>query len=143
LSGSGGARLSALLGYARDASRCRRRALLELLGHVPGDDAPGGDAPGGECCDVCSGLSGSLPREEPGVLDFFRRNARRHSVREAAAVLSRAPGFFWSPDESGRVIRHLLGEGKLARSGPLFGKALVLADGRRGRRKGGAIDGSP
>ena len=118
------ARLSALLSYARDATRCRRQALLELL-----DCGAGGFEPRDSCCDVCDARASPGLREEASLIDFFRRNKRRYATGEAARALSRAEGPSWSEDEARQAINHLVGVGRLARSGNFFWKgALSVAD---------------
>ncbi|MCL2190369.1 MAG: RecQ family ATP-dependent DNA helicase [Treponema sp.] len=115
-----------LLGYARDTARCRRRALLEMLGY-----GANGESPAGTCCDVCEKLASPVLREEASVLDFFRRNGRRYTAGEAARVLSRTENFFWSEGEARQVINHLLGSGGLVRSGNVFWKSRVSVSRRR------------
>ncbi|MDR1910046.1 MAG: RecQ family ATP-dependent DNA helicase, partial [Spirochaetaceae bacterium] len=56
-------RLGALLDYARNAGRCRREALLELLNYE-GE----GESPESGCCDVCDGTALDAAREEEALL---------------------------------------------------------------------------
>ncbi|MDR3276364.1 MAG: RecQ family ATP-dependent DNA helicase [Treponema sp.] len=102
-------RFERLLAYAQDTGRCRREALLRLL-----DYDSSGDCPGTACCDVCEGASRPQVREEASLLDFFRRNRRRYSLKEAVSVLApphNAPG--WTPEEARTALRYLITSGRL------------------------------
>jgi len=114
------ARLSGLLDYARDTTRCRRRTLLRMLNQDTDDESPGKS-----CCDVCESQASPDLREEASVLDFFRRNRRCYTTNEAARALARMRGFFWSEDEAKRVIAHLLHSGGLVMSRIPFWKGAL------------------
>jgi ATP-dependent DNA helicase RecQ len=101
-------RLAALLDYARDAGRCRRAALLAMLDYQGSADSP--EEP---CCDVCEGQAAATLREEPSLLDFFRRNKRVYTRDEAVRVLARAENIRWSEEDAGEAIKLLIGSGKL------------------------------
>ncbi|MCL1836945.1 MAG: RecQ family ATP-dependent DNA helicase [Treponema sp.] len=117
------ARLEGLLAYARDSGRCRRQALLQMLNY----DA-NGESPPTMCCDVCEGRAASgnyALREQASVQDFFRRNKRRYTINEAAAVLTRAGMANWSEDEAKLVIGHLIKTGGLKKASSIFWKGKV------------------
>jgi ATP-dependent DNA helicase RecQ len=109
-------RLRKLLDYARDVSRCRREALLGLLDYRAADNP---ESPAEGCCDVCSGTSSSQFREERSLADFFRRNRRCYTIKEAARVLSaartapdrHAPS--WSEEEAACALQSLVRLGKI------------------------------
>jgi ATP-dependent DNA helicase RecQ len=103
-------RLAMLLNYAKDTSRCRRHALLEML-----DFNANGEVPEKNCCDVCEHEAGTELRETPSVLEFFRKNKRRFTQDKAASVLTAGESVRWSQEEANMVINHLLKEGKLKR----------------------------
>jgi len=115
-------RLSILLDYARDTSKCRRHSLLALLNY----DSDG-EVPEKICCDVCEKqANGKLPsfgrlpsfgwlREEISVLNFFRKNKRRFTQDQAAAVLAESKTIRWSQEEASLVIGYLLKTNKLRR----------------------------
>jgi ATP-dependent DNA helicase RecQ len=124
-----------LLDYARDVSRCRRRALLDLLEYRSSDPAP--ESPPERCCDVCSGTASDKYREERSLADFFRRNRRCYTVKEAARVLGALPvpgpwnaggGCFWSEKDAETALRSLAALGKLRAAGrfPWKGKISAL-----------------
>jgi ATP-dependent DNA helicase RecQ len=108
-------RLSALFAYARSSARCRRQALLELLNYTGA-----GESPQGDCCDVCAGESRAKLREEPPLLDFFRKNRRRYTPAEAAAVLSRLI-LSWSAEDAAQAIDQFLRDKRL-KKGSFFWK---------------------
>jgi len=114
------ARLSRLLDYARDATRCRRQALLKMLNYDANSESPET-----QCCDVCEKQASPDLREETSVLDFFRRNKRCYTINEATRVLAQAENFFWSEGEAKQVINHLIYSGGLARSKNVFWKGTV------------------
>jgi ATP-dependent DNA helicase RecQ len=131
------ARISALFAYARSPARCRRQALLELLNYTGAGESPRDccgayvaavpDCYGayvatvpGDCCDVCAGESRATLREEPPLLDFFRKNRRRYTPVEAASVLSRLI-LSWSEEDAGQAINQLLRDKRL-KKGALFWK---------------------
>ncbi|MDR2111269.1 MAG: RecQ family ATP-dependent DNA helicase [Spirochaetaceae bacterium] len=109
-SGADRERLARLIAYARNIRLCRRGALLELLNY----EEQGG-RPESECCDVCGGTAREIPREEPGLMEFFRKNRRVYTIAQAAAVLSRAEALGWSEADAKRAIDHLIGNNKLRR----------------------------
>ena len=116
-------RLSVLLNYTRNITSCRRQALLEML-NFDGNGA----SPESHCCDVCEkNASGNL-REENSVLNFFHRNKRRYTAKEASAVLTQADNFYWSGNETMQIINHLIEAGSLKKTKNIFWKeAIALA----------------
>ena len=104
-------RVSRLLAYARDTGRCRREALLELLDYEGEKDSPGS-----LCCDVCEQAARPILREESSLEDFFRRNKRSYTAREAARVLARAENIRWTEEDAGEAINYLIRTGKLKKS---------------------------
>jgi ATP-dependent DNA helicase RecQ len=119
-SGAERKRLAALLYYARDTSRCRRKALLELL-HYEGDN----DNPESSCCDVCEKQAGADLREEASLRDFFRRNKRAYTLDEAVRVLARAENVRWSAEDAERSVIHLIKTGKLKKLNSFFWKNKI------------------
>jgi ATP-dependent DNA helicase RecQ len=101
--GAGRKRLEELLDYARNTGVCRRKALLGLLNYE-GE----GDSPETDCCDVCEGTARNVPREEPSLRAFFRRNRRCYTLGEAVQVLSRAEEIDWTEDDARTAVRELL-----------------------------------
>jgi ATP-dependent DNA helicase RecQ len=115
-------RLAGLLSYARDISGCRREALLRLLNY----EGPG-DSPETACCDVCEGAARARTREEPALLDFFRRNRRRYTLAEAVRILSASGHVNWSDEEAERAVKLLLRDNKLRLlKNPLWKGKLTL-----------------
>ncbi|MDR2185681.1 MAG: RecQ family ATP-dependent DNA helicase [Treponema sp.] len=96
-------RMEQILSYARNTGRCRRETLLALL-----DYEGSGGSPGGDCCDVCSGTAGETLREEASLTDFFRRNRRIYTLKEAAAVLARTGTVGWTEDEARLAVLELI-----------------------------------
>jgi ATP-dependent DNA helicase RecQ len=104
-------RLSALLGYARDGSRCRRAALLALLDYEGETESPED-----HCCDVCDGnlqpaaekKTKTGLREKAALLDFFRRNRRACTLAEAAAILAEAKTLRWSEGDAQTAVKELI-----------------------------------
>ena len=131
-------RMSGLLDYARDTARCRRQALLEMLGY-----RADGESPETPCCDVCEKQAGPDLREAASVLDFFRRNRRCYTVNEAARVLALAKGFLWSEDEARQVINHMIYSGALSRSNNVFWKGAVSIGKGSGAGSRGSPDSEP
>jgi len=120
-------RLSALLDYARDITRCRRQALLKMLDY---DAAGSGESPETQCCDVCEREASAALREESGVLDFFGKNKRRYTLHEAAGVLAESKNRYWSEKDAKRTISHLLAAGRLRElKNPLW-KGKITVTGR-------------
>jgi ATP-dependent DNA helicase RecQ len=113
-------RLTGLLDYARDTDHCRREALLKLLNYEGG-----GESPESPCCDVCEGEARVELREEPSLVDFFRKNKRAYTVNEAADVLSRAENIRWSGEDIKHCISFLIGEGKLKKLNNIFWKDRI------------------
>ena len=113
--------VSKLMAYARDTGHCRRAALLELL-EFDGEK----DSPGEYCCDVCEKKALPGLREEPSLLDFFRRNKLCYTVTEAAKQLARAENIRWSEDDAKEAINFLIKAGKLKKSkNPLWTNKLI------------------
>jgi len=103
-------RISQLLDYARDTSKCRRHALLSLLNY----DSDG-EVPEKNCCDVCEEEAADILREEPSIMEFFKMNKRRYTLNEASSILTADSAIRWSEEETSRVIGHLLKTKKLRR----------------------------
>ena len=115
-------RLAGLLAYARDAGGCRRAALLRLLNYEGA-----GDSPETACCDVCEGTARFQTREEPALLDFFRRNRRRYTLAEAVKVLAASEHTAWSEGEAEQAVTLLLREGRLrVLNNPLWKDKITL-----------------
>jgi ATP-dependent DNA helicase RecQ len=119
---AGRQRMASLLDYARDAQTCRREALLRLLNYEGG-----GDRPENNCCDVCDAAAGNGAksaaglREEPALLDFFKRNHRAYTLNEAAEVLAEAENIRWSGGDAKLAVQELIRMKKLNISGnPLW-----------------------
>ena len=110
-------RITALLNYAKDTGNCRRHSLLKMLNYDSG-----GEVPEGICCDVCEKEADDIMREEPSVLNFFKKNKRRFTRNEAAAVLAHNKTFRWSQEEASQTLSYLIKTGKLKVSGGLFWK---------------------
>ncbi|MDR2258572.1 MAG: RecQ family ATP-dependent DNA helicase [Treponema sp.] len=119
-----GRRMARLLDYAHDTRRCRREALLRLLNYEGA-----GDSPEKNCCDVCEGPgeTAAVLREEPALLDFFRRNRRAYTVEEAAQVLSEAEHIRWSAEEAKQAVKELIKLRKLRVSGNPLWKRRITA----------------
>jgi ATP-dependent DNA helicase RecQ len=119
-------RMAGLLDYARDTRHCRREALLRLLNYEGA-----GNSPEKNCCDACDTAAGepgenaAAPREEPALLDFFRRNRRAFTLREAVQILSEAENVRWSAEEAKQAVRELINMKKLKISGNLFWKNRI------------------
>jgi ATP-dependent DNA helicase RecQ len=113
-------RLSALLDYARNATQCRRQALIEMLNYDNG-----GECPETQCCDVCEQQASAALREESSIVDFFRRFKRRYTATEAASVLAQADTLRCSEKEAKLVIDHLMRGGKLRKAGNFLWKGAV------------------
>jgi ATP-dependent DNA helicase RecQ len=113
-------RLSALLDYARNATQCRRQALIEMLNYDNG-----GECPETQCCDVCEQQASAALREESSIVDFFRRNKRRYTPTEAASVLAQTDTLRWSEKEAKLVIDHLIRGGKLRKAGNFLWKETL------------------
>jgi ATP-dependent DNA helicase RecQ len=96
-------RMKQLLSYAGNTGCCRREALLSLL-----DYESSGGSPEGDCCDVCSGTAQKTLREEASLTDFFRRNRRIYTLKEAAAVLVRTGTAGWTEDEARQAVLELI-----------------------------------
>jgi ATP-dependent DNA helicase RecQ len=156
-------RMAALLAYARDGQRCRREALLRLL-----DYESSGDRPETRCCDVCDreeqrpetgaagGTSGGTAkgtarrasrgrekaagglREEGPLLDFFRRNRRTFTQKEAVRVLSAAENIRWTEEDAKQAVKELIRMKKLKISrNPLWRNkiSVVRREELEGRRE--------
>jgi len=103
-------RLSMLLEFAKDIKNCRRHALLKMLNYDSG-----GEVPEKICCDVCEKEVGDTMREEPSILEFFKKNKRRFTQTQATAVLTQNKTFRWSQEEASRTIGYLIKTKKLRR----------------------------
>jgi ATP-dependent DNA helicase RecQ len=115
-------RLTALFGYARDTTQCRRQALLEML-----DYNANGESPETKCCDVCEGQASAALREEASVRDFFRRNKRCYTANAAAGVLVQAETALWSEDQAKQVINHLVKTGGLKKAHRFLWKGALAS----------------
>jgi len=124
-------RLAVLLNYARDTINCRRHSLLALLNFDSG-----GEVPEKLCCDNCHPPEGCHPperknessgmREEASVLQFIKKNKRRFTFDQAAAVLTNT-NIRWSQEEASRVLGYLLKIKKLKTlTGPVWKNKLTL-----------------
>jgi ATP-dependent DNA helicase RecQ len=125
---AGRRRMAGLLDYARDTQGCRREALLRLLNYEGA-----GDSPEENCCDVCDAASGesespaAVPREEPALLDFFRKNRRAFTLNEAVQILSGGEHIRWSVEEAKQALTELISMKKLKISGnPLWKNRITL-----------------
>jgi ATP-dependent DNA helicase RecQ len=104
-------RVEKLLAYARNVLKCRRQALLDLMDYrLPG---PYPESPEEGCCDVCSGQASAVYREERSLVEFFRRNKRCYTLREAVKVLAGAEEADWSEEEAKLAVTSLVKMGKL------------------------------
>jgi ATP-dependent DNA helicase RecQ len=103
------AKNQALMRYALDADHCRRSALLALLDY----DARDGRA-GEYCCDVCENTANPDLREKASILQFFRKNKRRFSYRQAAAILAASKTVRWAEEDAVQTLDYLLKTGALA-----------------------------
>lgn len=105
-------RFAQLIAYARNADRCRREALMEMLG-ASCDYCPG--------CDSCRAEASPKYREYEPLLRFVRRNARRYTIDEAASIIAERGSNGWSPDDAKTALTRLSAEGVLrARRGILW-----------------------
>jgi ATP-dependent DNA helicase RecQ len=110
-SGAEQQRLASLLDYARDGQHCRREALLRLLNYEGLSDRPETG-----CCDVCDAAAGEYApglREEPPLIDFFRRNRRALTLKESIRVLSEAQNIRWSEEDAKQAVGELIRMKKL------------------------------
>jgi ATP-dependent DNA helicase RecQ len=121
---TGRLRLTGLLNYGRDTEHCRREALLKMLNYEGGSESP--ESP---CCDVCEGEARAELREEPSLMDFFRKNKRAYTVNEAADTLSRAENIRWSGEDIKNCINFLIREGKLKKLNSIFWKNRITVPG--------------
>lgn len=102
-----------------DPLRCRRKALLTILGDPPEHCAG---------CDVCDGRAVRYPPELPLFLAFFRRfNAVLTSKEVRQKLAGRGAGFRgalpdWAPDDIDDAVRNLFTMGLLRRTGKKGGK---------------------
>jgi ATP-dependent DNA helicase RecQ len=117
-------RLERLFKYARDVSRCRRHALLEMLDYEgPSSAEGGGECPETNCCDVCEADASASLREEASLTAFFRKNKRCYTVNEAASVL--AENIHWSEEEARYAVSFLVKTGKLIESRNILWKGKI------------------
>jgi len=103
-------RLLSLINYAKDTKSCRRHALLKMLNYDSG-----GEVPENICCDVCEKEANDILREAPSIITFFKKNKRRYTQTQAAAVLAQNKTFRWSQEEASRTIGYLIKTKKLKR----------------------------
>jgi ATP-dependent DNA helicase RecQ len=109
-------RLEDLFAYGRNHRSCRREGLLALLNYEGS-----GEKPEGPCCDVCSGEARDTLREEASLRDFFRRNRRSYTLREASGVLAAAETVRWTGEDAAAAVTALLRKGTLKEmKGPLW-----------------------
>ncbi|MDR2467499.1 MAG: RecQ family ATP-dependent DNA helicase [Spirochaetaceae bacterium] len=101
-------RLEELFAFARNTMNCRRETLLHMLNYE-GESTK----PESECCDVCTGTSRALLREQTALTEFFRQNKRALKLNEAAVVLARNGHIGWSADEARCAITHFIDTGIL------------------------------
>jgi ATP-dependent DNA helicase RecQ len=101
---AGGDRLARLLAYARDAGRCRRDALLSMLGAEP-DYCPG--------CDVCRGEARGEFRERAALETFVAENRRRYSLEEAALVISENNTNGWTREDAKAALNRMANDGRV------------------------------
>ncbi|MCL2008714.1 MAG: RecQ family ATP-dependent DNA helicase [Treponema sp.] len=110
-----------LRAYTENTKRCRREALLDLLGYEGEKDSPGTD-----CCDVCANKAREELREAPALIDFFRRNRRIYTALEAAAFLAGAKTIDWSQEQASEAIDYLIQSGRLRISkNTLWNKKII------------------
>jgi ATP-dependent DNA helicase RecQ len=134
-----GQRLTALLAYARDGQHCRREALLRLL-----DYEGAGERPETRCCDVCDAAETQEEyaaglREEAPLVDFFRRNRRAFTLKEAIPILAAAENIRWTGEDAKQALGELVRMKKLKVSRNLLWKNKVSAVEGKGW-KGGVGD---
>lgn len=110
-------RLKSLMAYGRDAAKCRREALLSMLG-ASVEYCSG--------CDVCEGRATGDYRERSSLRGFIDRNRRRYSLAETSELYARNQGGSWRPEEARRAIEFLLEEGDLRRSSSLLWSGSLL-----------------
>ncbi|MDR1575371.1 MAG: RecQ family ATP-dependent DNA helicase [Treponema sp.] len=113
-------RIAALLDYAGNTGGCRRQALLKMLDYEGENESPES-----LCCDVCENQARSHLREEPALMEFFRKNKRSYTINEAAGILARAEKTRWSQEQAAQSIRHLLKTGKLKTSRNILWKNKI------------------
>jgi len=113
-------RLSALLDYAKDISRCRRHTLLDMLNYNSG-----GEVPEKLCCDVCEGEAKDTLREEETVMSFFRKNKNRYTANQAALIMTKN-NIRWSNENACAVINYLLEAGRLKKTNFLWRYKITL-----------------
>jgi ATP-dependent DNA helicase RecQ len=113
--GAAGKRLSELLDYARDTAHCRREALLKMLNYEGNPESPET-----QCCDVCEKDARPALREEESLADFFRRNKRSYTLKEAARVLSQRENVRWSGKDAEHCAAYLIKTGKLKKPKNIF-----------------------
>jgi hypothetical protein len=75
-----------------------------------------GEVPEKLCCDVCEKEADGELREESSILNFFRKNKRRFTQNEAAAVLANSKTTRWSEQDAAAVIGYLIKTGKLRKT---------------------------
>ena len=101
-------RLTALLDFAKDIKNCRRHALLKMLNYDSG-----GEVPEKICCDVCEKEASDILREEPSILEFFKKNKRRFTQTQAAATLEKNKTNRMSQEEINKILNYLIKTNKI------------------------------
>jgi ATP-dependent DNA helicase RecQ len=105
---TGRKRIASLLDYARNTTRCRREALLEMLNYEGA-----GESPEFACCDICEKQANANLWEEASLSNFFRRNNRCYTINEAPGVLAKAKNIRWTEEEARQAIEVLVKAKKL------------------------------
>jgi ATP-dependent DNA helicase RecQ len=109
-------RLSVLLNYATDTTKCRRRALLDLLNYE-GENT----VPDGVCCDVCSKTVKKTLREE-ALMTFFKKYKRYYTSAEATDILAQDESLGWTDYDIEKAIQSLIQHKKLTQIKNIFWK---------------------
>ncbi len=105
-------RKASVLDYAENPARCRREALLSLLGSRA-ENCSG--------CDVCEGRAYSEPEGRGEILRFAAANSGRWTASEAARLLAGTAGecawagalHGWKAEEIAEAISFLAGSGEI------------------------------
>lgn len=105
-------RKASVLDYAENPVRCRREALLSLLGSRAGSCSG---------CDVCEGRACSEPEGRLEILRFAAANSGRWTSSEAARLLAGTAGDCawagalqgWKAEEVAEAISYLAGSGEI------------------------------
>ncbi|MDR0784938.1 MAG: RecQ family ATP-dependent DNA helicase [Treponema sp.] len=119
-------RLSALLNYAEDTTKCRRRILLDLLNYE-GEIA----ASDGVCCDVCAKTAKKTLREEV-ITPFFKKYKRCFTPSEAVELLAQDESLGWTDRDVRKAIQSLVQYKKLTQIKNIFWKnKLTVRENKR------------